>query len=34
MSKVANYELIILKPPLKPKFMSKYHKTIGPSKKY
>ena len=30
MSKVGKYGLIILKPPLKPKFMSKYQKTIGP----
>ena len=33
MSKVANYGLIILTPPLKPNFMSKYHKLIGPSNK-
>ena len=33
MSKVANYVLIIQKPPLKPEFMSKYQKTIGPSNK-
>ena len=31
MSNVGNYGLIILTPPLKPKFMSKYQKTIGPS---
>ena len=30
MSKVANYGLIILKPPLKLEFMSKYQKNIGP----
>ena len=28
MSKVANYGLIILKPPIKPEFMSKYQKII------
>ena len=33
MSKVANYGLIILKPPLNPEFMSKYQKTIGPRNK-
>ena len=33
MSKVGNYGLIILKPPLKLEFMSKYQKTIGPSNK-
>ena len=33
MSKIGNYGLIILTPPLKPEFMSKYHKTIGPSNK-
>ena len=33
MSKVGNYGLIILKPPLKPDFMSKYKKTIGPRNK-
>ena len=33
MSKWVNYGLIILTPPLKPKFMSKYQKTIGPSNK-
>ena len=33
MSKVGKYGLIILTPPLKPNFMSKYHKTIGPSSK-
>ena len=33
MSKAANYGLIILTPPLNPDFMSKYQKTIGPSKK-
>ena len=33
MSKVGNYGLIILKPPLKPFFKSKYQKTIGPSNK-
>ena len=33
MSKVGNYGLIILTPPLKPDFMSKYQKTIGPSNK-
>ena len=33
MSKVANYGLIILTPPLKHDFMSKYKKTIGPSNK-
>ena len=31
MYKVGNYGLIILKTPLKPEFMSKYQKTIGPS---
>ena len=34
MSKVGNYGLIILTPPLKPNFMSKYQKTVGPSNKY
>ena len=33
MSNVGNYGLIILTPPLKPNFMTKYHKTIGPSNK-
>ena len=33
MYKVANYGLNILTPPLKPKFMSKYKKTIGPRNK-
>ena len=33
MSKVGNYGLIILTPPLKPEFMSKYQKTIGPRNK-
>ena len=33
MSKVGNYGLIILKPPLRPEFMSKYQKNIGPSNK-
>ena len=33
MSKVGNYGLIILTHPLKPKFMTKYQKTIGPSNK-
>ena len=33
MSKVVNYGLIILTPPLNPKFMSKYQKKIGPSNK-
>ena len=33
MSKVGYYGLIILTPPLKPEFMSKYQKTIGPSNK-
>ena len=33
MSKVGNYGLIILTPPLNPEFMSKYQKTIGPSNK-
>ena len=33
MSNVANYGLIILKPPLKPEFMSNYQKTIGPRNK-
>ena len=31
MSKVANDGLIILTPPIKPDFMSKYQKNIGPS---
>ena len=33
MSKVANYGFIILTPPLKLEFMSKYPKTIGPKNK-
>ena len=33
MSKVGNYGLIILKPPLIPDFMSKYKKNIGPRNK-
>ena len=33
MSKVGNYGLIIIKYPIKPKFMSKYQKNIGPSNK-
>ena len=33
MSKVGNYGLIILTTPLKPEFMSKYQKNIGPSNK-
>ena len=33
MSNMGNYGLIILNPPLKPDFMSKYHKIIGPSNK-
>ena len=33
MYKVGNYGLIILMPPLKPNFMIKYQKTIGPRKK-
>ena len=33
MSKVGKYGLIILTPPLKPAFMSKYQKTIGPRNK-
>ena len=33
MSKVGNYGLIILTPPLKPEFMIKYQKNIGPSNK-
>ena len=33
MSTVANYGLIILTPPLKPEFISKYQKTIGPINK-
>ena len=33
MSKVANYGLIIQKPPLKPEFMSKYKKNIYPRNK-
>ena len=33
MSNVGNYGLIILTTPLKLEFMSKYQKTIGPSKK-
>ena len=31
---MGNYGFIILTPPLKPKFMSKYQKTIGPRNKY
>ena len=30
MSKWVKYGLIIITPPLKPEFMTKYHKTIGP----
>ena len=33
MSKVAEYGLIILTPPIKPKFMSNYQKNIGPRNK-
>ena len=33
MSNMGNYGFIILKPPLKPDFMSNYKKTIGPSNK-
>ena len=33
MSKVGNYVLIILNPPLKFEFMRKYQKTIGPINK-
>ena len=33
MSNVGNYGLIILTPTLKPNFISKYQKTIGPSNK-
>ena len=33
MFKVGNYGLIILTPPLKLDFMSKYQKTIGPRNK-
>ena len=33
MSNVGNYGLIILTPPLKPKFMSKYQKNIVPRNK-
>ena len=33
MSNVGNYALIILTPSLKPEFMSKYQKTIGPRNK-
>ena len=33
MSKVDNYGLIILTPPLNPKFMSKYQKNMGPRNK-
>ena len=29
MSKVGNYGLIIIRPPLKPEFMSKFQKNIG-----
>ena len=32
ISNVGKYGLIIIKPPLKPNFMSKYHKDIGPRK--
>ena len=34
MSKVGNYGLIILTPPLNLDFMSKYKKTIGPRNKF
>ena len=30
MSKLGNYGLIIIKPPLNIEFMSKYQKTVGP----
>ena len=33
MSKVSNYVFIILTPPFKPEFMSKYQKTIESSNK-
>ena len=33
MSKVAKYGLIIITPPIKPKFMNKYHKIMGPRNK-
>ena len=33
MSKVGNYGLIIIKPPIKLEFMSKYQKNIGPRNK-
>ena len=33
MSNVGNYGLIILTPPIKLEFMSKYKKNIGPSNK-
>ena len=33
MSNVGKYGLIILTPPFKPEFMSKYQKNIGPSNK-
>ena len=33
MSKVGNYVLIIIIAPLKPKFMIKYQKNIGPRNK-
>ena len=33
MSKVGKYGLIILIPPINPKFMSKYKKNIGPRNK-
>ena len=33
MSNMGNYGLIIVKPPLKPDFMSKYQKIIGPRNK-
>ena len=33
MYNVGKYGLIIITPPLKPNFMSKYQKTIGPSNK-
>ena len=33
LSNVGKYGLIIIKPPLKPEFMSKYHKTIVPRNK-
>ena len=33
MSKVANYGLIIIKPPLNPDLCVKYQKIIGPSNK-